>query len=224
MSKAQWTAVDHYLTSLFVPPDNALDYALKSSVAANLPPINVSPCQGKLLMLLTQMQAAKKILEIGTLGGYSTLWLARGLPHGQGLIVTLEADPRHADVASQNILNAKMEDRVQIVRGPALQTLPTPPVAGQAPFDLIFIDADKPNNPGYFEWALKLSRPGTLIIIDNVIRDGAVADSASKDPGVQGVRRMNDIIAAEKRVTATVIQTVGQKGYDGFALVRVNGD
>ena len=164
----------------------------------------------------------KKVLEIGTLGAYSTIWLARGLPPGQGRIITLEFEPKHADIAANNLAHAKLADTVEIIRGPALQSLATPAVQTHAPFDLIFIDADKQNNPGYFEWALKLSRPGTLIIIDNVIRDGKVADPKNTSSDVIGTRKMNDLIAKENRVTATTLQTVGAKGYDGLALVRVN--
>jgi predicted O-methyltransferase YrrM len=221
MSKQEWTAVDQYLADLFVPPDKALDHALSTSKAAELPDINVSPTQGKLLMLLAQIQGAKKVLEIGTLGGYSTIWLSRGLPLGQGRIITLEYDPKHAEVASRNFKQAKIDDLVEIIQGPALDSLATPAVQKQAPFDLIFIDADKTNNPGYFKWSLKLSRPGTLIIIDNVIRNGRVVDAKSKDADVVGTRQMNDLIKKEKRVAATAIQTVGIKGYDGFALVHV---
>ena len=221
MSTQDWTAVDRYLAELFVPADRALDHALRTSRAAGLPEINVSPTQGKLLMLLAQIQGAKKVLEIGTLGGYSTIWLSRGLPRASGKIVTLEFDPKHAEVASRNFKHAKLDGTVEIIRGPALESLATPALRNQAPFDLIFIDADKANNPHYFKWSLRLSRPGTVIIIDNVIRNGRVIDSKSKDPDVVGTRRMNDIIRKEKRVAATAIQTVGTKGYDGLAIVRV---
>jgi predicted O-methyltransferase YrrM len=223
MNKETWTKVDQYITDLFVPPDDALDHALRTSAAAGLPNINVSPNQGKLLMILAQIQGAKKVLEIGTLGGYSTIWLARGLPKGEGKIVTLEFEARHADVAEGNFERAGVADVVEIVRGAAIESLAKPAVQKHAPYDLIFIDADKPNNPGYFGWAMKLSRPGTLIIIDNVVRDGEVIDPKSKDPGVQGVRRMNEMIVKEKRVVATAFQTVGAKSYDGMAIVRVIG-
>jgi predicted O-methyltransferase YrrM len=221
MSKELWTKVDRYITDLFVPPDDALDHALRTSAEAGLPKINVTPNQGKLLMILAQIQGAKKVLEIGTLGGYSTIWLARGLPRGEGKVVTLEFDSRHVDIAQGNFDYAKIADRVEIVRGAALQSLATPAVQKHAPFDFIFIDADKQNNPGYFEWAMKLSRPGTLIVIDNVVREGEVIDPKSSDPGVQGVRRMNELIVKEKRVVATAFQTVGAKEYDGLAIVRV---
>jgi predicted O-methyltransferase YrrM len=222
MNQERWTAVDQYITDLFVPPDPALDEALKASAAADLPAISVTPNLGKLLMLLAQIQGARNILEIGTLGGYSTIWLARALPRG-GRLITLEADQKHAEIARANIVRAGLSDRVEVIVGKGLETLPTLAAKGAGPFDLIFIDADKPSNPDYFAWALKLSRPGSVIIIDNVVRDGAVIDAASEDASVQGVRRMNEIIAAERRVSATAIQTVGSKGYDGFAIARVTG-
>jgi predicted O-methyltransferase YrrM len=217
MTQERWTAVDRYITDLLIPPDPALDAALRASVAAGLPPINVSPSQGKLLMILAQLQGAKNILEIGTLGGYSTIWLARGLADG-GRLITLEADRKHADLARANIARAGLAGVVELILGRAIDTLPELAAKGRGPFDLIFIDADKSSLPDYFSWSLKLTRPGSVIIIDNVIRDGAVIDPASTDPDVQGVRRMNETMAAEKRVTATAIQTVGSKGYDGFAI------
>jgi predicted O-methyltransferase YrrM len=222
MAKEQWTAVDDYLTDLLVKPDAALDAALQSSADAGLPSIAVSACQGKLLHLLARTQGARNILEIGTLGGYSTIWLARALPAG-GRLITLEIDPKHAEVASANIARAGLADRVEVRLGNALELLPK--LAGErlSPFDLFFIDADKPSNPDYFTWALKLARPGSLIIVDNVIRDGKVIDAANSDPSIQGVRRLNDLIAAEPRVSATVIQTVGSKGYDGLAIALVIG-
>jgi predicted O-methyltransferase YrrM len=223
MTQERWTAVDRYITDLLVGPDPALDAALASSAAAGLPPIQVSPNQGKLLMLLAQLQGARNILEIGTLGGYSTIWLGRGLSQG-GRLITLEADPKHAELARGNIARAGLADAVEIILGRAMDTLPQLAARGRGPFDLIFIDADKPNLPDYFTWSLKLSRPGSLIIIDNVIRHGAVIDAANTAPDVLGVRRMNEMMAAEKRVTATAIQTVGSKGYDGFAIVRVNDE
>jgi predicted O-methyltransferase YrrM len=217
MTQERWTAVDRYITDLLVPQDPALDAALRASVAAGLPPINVSPSQGKLLMILAQLQGARNILEIGTLGGYSTIWLARGLSPG-GHLITLEADPKHADLARANIARAGLADVVELILGKALDTLPQLASNGRGPFDLIFIDADKASLPDYFTWSLKLSRPGSVIIIDNVIRDGAVIDATSTNLAVQGVRRMNEMMAAEKRVSATAIQTVGSKGYDGFAI------
>jgi predicted O-methyltransferase YrrM len=216
----RWAAVDHYITDLLVPSDPALDAALEASARAGLPTINVSPTQGKLLNVLARIQGAGKILEIGTLGGYSTIWLARALPAG-GRLITLEADPRHAEVARGNLAGAGLADVVDVRLGPALDTLPRLAAEGQAPFDLIFIDADKPNNPGYFEWALKLSRPASAIIVDNVVRSGKVADASNDDPRIIGSRRLHEMIAAEPRVTATTIQTVGSKGYDGFTLAVV---
>ncbi|MBN3958633.1 O-methyltransferase [Nostoc sp. NMS8] len=220
MTQEQWTAVDRYFTDLLVPSDPALDTALQTSAAAGLPPYNVSPNQGKLLLLLAQIQGARSILEIGTLGGYSTIWLARALP-SDGRLITLEADPKHAEVARANIAHAGLSKLVDLRLGQALSTLPQIAAENQGPFDLIFIDADKPNNPEYFAWALKLSRRGSLIIADNVVRNGAVIDSASTDPSVQGVRRFNELLASEPRVNATAIQTVGSKGYDGFAIAIV---
>jgi predicted O-methyltransferase YrrM len=223
MTQEQWTAVDRYLTDLLVPPDPALEAALQASAAAGLPPINVSPNQGKLLHLLARLQGARTILEIGTLGGYSTIWLARALPAG-GRLITLEAEPRYAGVARANIARAGLTDVVELRLGLALETLPQLAAEGRGPFDLIFIDADKPSIPEYFAWALKLSRRGSLIIVDNVVRKGAVIDAASDDPSVQGVRRFNELLAAERRVSATAIQTVGSKGYDGFAIALVTAD
>lgn len=220
MTQEQWTAVDRYFTDLLVPPDPALDAALQTSAAAGLPPHNVSPNQGKMLLLLAQIQGARTILEIGTLGGYSTIWLARALP-SDGRLITLEANPKHAEVAHTNIAHAGLSDIVDLRLGQALSTLPQ--IAGEGhTFYLIFIDADKPNNPDYFTWALKLSRSGSLIIADNVVRNGAVIDATSTDPSVQGVRRFNELLASEPRVSATAIQTVGSKGYDGFAIAIVN--
>jgi len=221
MTQERWTAVDRYIRDLLVPPDPALDAALRASAAAGLPPINVSPNQGKLLMLLAQLQGARNVLEIGTLGGYSTIWLGRGLSQG-GRLITLEADPKHAELARGNIARAGLAEVVEVILGRAIDTLPQLAATGRGPFDLIFIDADKPSLPDYFTWSLKLSRPGSVIIIDNVIRHGAVIDAANTAPDVLGVRRMNEMMAAEKRVTATAIQTVGSKGYDGFAIARVN--
>jgi predicted O-methyltransferase YrrM len=221
MDKELRANVDRYIADLLVPSDKALDEALKASAAAELPPINVSVTQGKLLMLIAQIQGAKNILEIGTLGGYSTIWLARGLPSDGGYVVTLEVDAKHAQVARANIARAGFADKVELILGKAIDSLGLLQVGSRGPFDLIFIDADKANLPEYFQASLKLSRPGTVIIIDNVIRDGKVIDGASTDKDIQGVRRMNTMLAAEKGVAATAIQTVGSKGYDGFALVRV---
>lgn len=220
MTQEKWSAVDRYITDLLVPSDPALDAALRASAAAGLPPINVAPNQGKLLMLLAQAQGARNILEIGTLGGYSTIWLARALP-ADGRLITLEFDPKHAEVARANIERAGLADVVEVRLGRALDTLKQLAAENRGPFDLIFIDADKPGYPDYFPWALKLSRPGSMIIADNVVRNGAVIDADSSDPNVQGMRRFNELLAAEPRVSATVIQTVGSKGYDGFAIALV---
>lgn len=223
MSQDQWTAVDEYFSSLFIPSDAVLDAALAASDAAGLPPHNVAPNQGKLLMLLAQIHGAKRILEIGTLGGYSTIWLARALPP-DGQIITLEANPTHAEVARANIARAGFADRVEVRLGRAVDSLAALAEAGGDPFDLIFIDADKPSNPDYLAWSLKLSRRGTLIIADNVVRDGTVIHPDSSDPNVQGIRRFNALIAADPRVSVTAVQTVGSKGYDGFALALVVAD
>jgi predicted O-methyltransferase YrrM len=222
MDQAQWTRVDDYLTTALGLSDAVLDAAVEASRAAGLPAISVSPAQGKLLHLLARAIGARQVLEIGTLGGYSTIWLARALPAG-GRLITLEVDPRHAEVARTNFVQAGLADVVELRLGPALETLPRLAAEGGGPFDLVFIDADKPNIPAYFTWALSLTRPGSAIVVDNVVRGGAVADPASDDPSVQGVRRLNELIAAEPRVSATVIQTVGGKGYDGFALALVGG-
>jgi predicted O-methyltransferase YrrM len=221
MSNDTWTAVDDYFAKLLISPDKSLDQASADSQAAGLPPIAVSPLQGKQLLLLAQMQSPKEILEIGTLGGYSTIWLARALPD-DGRLVTLEFSPKHAEIAKANIARAGLSHKVEIRVGPALETLPLLAAEKRGPFDFIFVDADKRNNPGYFEWALKLSRPGSVILVDNVVRDGAVADLKNTDPDIVGIRRMHELIAAEPRVNATAIQTVGAKGYDGYTLIRVN--
>lgn len=213
----QWTAVDKYYADLLVAPDAALDAALRDSAAAGLPSIHVAPNQGKLLHLLARSIGARKILEIGTLGAYSTIWLARALPAG-GKLITLEANPRHAEVAGANLTRAGISDKVELILAPAIETLPRLEREHRGPFDLIFIDADKPSTAAYFEWAVKLSRPGTMIIVDNVVRKGAVVDAASADENVQGIRRFATAMAAEKRVTATAVQTVGSKGYDGFVI------
>jgi predicted O-methyltransferase YrrM len=223
----RWTAVDRYISDHLVPADSALEAALQDSDAAGLPSIAVTPNQGKLLELLARVQGARSILELGTLGGYSTIWLARALP-ADGRLVTLEADPRFAEVARANIARASVADVVELRVGAALETLPQLHAEGAGPFDLIFIDADKQNYPGYFEWSLKLSRPGTLIIGDNVVRDGAILDPEAYDPEhgddlIKGVRRFYELVSAEPRVSgsATAIQTVGAKGHDGFALMIV---
>jgi predicted O-methyltransferase YrrM len=221
MSPEQWTDVDRYLTGLLVRPDSVLDAALADSAARGLPAINVSPPLGKLLHLLARIQGARTILEVGTLGGYSTIWLARALPAAGGRLVTLEADAIHAEVARANLDRAGLLNVVEIRLGPALETLPKLAADGAGPFDLVFIDADKPSTADYFAWALKLSRPGSLIVVDNVIRGGGVTDQGNTDAKVKGVRRCLEMMAAEPRVTATAIQTVGGKGYDGFAVAVV---
>jgi predicted O-methyltransferase YrrM len=223
MSQDLWTEVDNYFIDLFLPPDAALDAALQASEAAGLPAIAVAPNQGKLLMLLAQLRGARTILEIGTLGGYSTIWLARALP-ADGRLISLEANAAHAEVARTNLARAGLGALVEVRTGRALHTLPKLAAEGRGPFDLIFIDADKANTPDYFAWALKLSRRGALIIADNVVRDGAVIDANSDDPDVRGIRRFSELAAAEPRVSATVIQTVGRKGYDGLALALVVAD
>ena len=223
MTEQQWTAVDRYFADLLIAPDPALDAALAASTAAGLPAINVSPNQGKLLYLLARAIGARRILEIGTLGGYSAIWLARALPAG-GRLVSLEADPRHAEVARGNIAGAGLAEVAEVRVGAALETLPRLAAEGGDPFDFTFIDADKENNAEYFAWALRLSRLGGLIVVDNVVRRGNVIDASSRDPDIQGVRQCNERLAAEPRVSATAMQTVGGKGYDGFAIALVTGD
>ncbi len=217
-----WTRVDDYIDSQLIPPDPALDHARETSVEAELPKIAVTASQGKLLHVLARSVSARNILEVGTLGAYSTIWLARALPV-DGRLVTLEANPKHAEVSRSNIAYAGLAEVVELREGPALDTLPELAAEGLAPFDFIFIDADKENNANYFQWALKLARPGSLIFIDNVIREGEVANATSKDPMVQGVHHLNEALAKEPRVVATTIQTVGTKGYDGFTLALVVG-
>lgn len=223
MTQDVWNAVDRYFAGLLVPPDPALDEALQASSRAGLPTINVSPSQGKFLHLLVKLQGARKVLEIGTLGGYSTIWLARAVGAG-GRVITLEVEARHAEVARSNFARAGVQDRIELRLGPALETLPQLAAQGAGPFDFIFIDADKPAIPDYFTWALKLARRGSLIVVDNVVRKGAVVDASSSDPDVQGVRRFLNMLAAEKCVDATALQTVGSKGYDGLALALVTGE
>src|SRR5580693_4145349 len=223
MEKELWKAVDQYTTGLLIPSDPALDGALAASDAAGLPTISVSPSQGKMLMLLARLAGASRILEIGTLGGYSSIWLARALKPG-GRLVTLEANPKHAEVASGNIAHAGFASVVEVRLGDARAGIQKLVAEGAAPFDLIFIDADKSGIPHYVEWSLKLSHRGTLIIVDNVIRDGALIDDKNDDPNVKGVRRLHEMLATEPRLSATTIQTVGSKGYDGFTLALVTMD
>ncbi|GAA1904968.1 O-methyltransferase [Streptomyces durmitorensis] len=220
MTQQQWTAVDTYFTDLLTPSDEALTAALHDSDAAGLPQISVAPNQGKLLQLLAQIQGAHRILEIGTLGGYSTIWLARALP-ADGRLITLEYSPVHADVARGNLARAGLDKLTEVRVGPAVDSLAALVAEDAAPFDLVFIDADKVNNPHYVEWSLKLTRPGSLIIIDNVVRSGEVANADSTDPGVLGTRSALDIIAGHPKLSGTALQTVGTKGYDGLALARV---
>jgi predicted O-methyltransferase YrrM len=221
--KDHWVEVDTYIDDLFVHPDPVLDAALAASAAAGLPDIEVAPSHGKLLMLLATIRGARRILEIGTLGGYSTIWLARALP-ADGRLISLEASAKHADVARANIERAGLSSVAEVRVGQALDTLPRLEEEGAGPFDFVFIDADKTNNAAYFQWALKLSRPGTAIFADNVVRYGAVADRANTDPSVKGARSFLELIAEEPRVSATAIQTVCVKGHDGFALAVVKGE
>jgi predicted O-methyltransferase YrrM len=220
MSATLWNQVDDYFAGHLLDRDPALQAALEASREAGLPDIAVSPTQGKLLNLIARVQGARNILEIGTLGGYSALWLAKAMPAG-GRLVTLEADPKHAEVARANLSRAGYGNQVQVRLGAALDTLPELEREGAGPFDLAFIDADKRSNPEYFQWALKLSRRGGLIIVDNVVRAGRVLDGTSEDEAVQGVRRLVEMMGRETRVSVTAIQTVGAKGHDGFALALV---
>jgi len=214
MSERQWREVDRYIEQQLLGDDPVLEQVLRASDDAGLPSIALSPAQGKLLYLLASMREARSILEVGTLGGYSTIWLARALP-ADGRLVTLELNPRYAEVAAANAELAGLAGLIKIEVGPALVA------ADAGPFDLVFIDADKRSTPDYFELALELSRPGSVIVADNVVRDGALADAGSHDPGAQGMRRFHELLAADPRVSATTIQTVGSKGYDGFTLALV---
>ncbi len=219
MAENLWHAVDDYIGERLVGEDEALHEVAKASDRAGLPSIAVAPNQGKLLHLYARMIGAKRVLEIGTLGGYSTIWLARALPEG-GQVVTLEYSPAHAEVAQANFARAGVADRVQVRVGAALETLPA--LEGEEPFDLVFIDADKQNNSRYFRWALKLTKPGSVIVVDNVVRGGAIADATRDSSDVVGTRELYDMVGADPRVTATAVQTVGSKGYDGFLIARVN--
>ena len=217
MTERAWTAVDEYVSGLLAPHDEALAEALEASGRAGLPSIQVSPPQGKLLALLAESIGATRILEFGTLGGYSTIWLARALGDG-GRLITLEADPGYADVATESIARAGLSDLVDLRVGPALDALPQLEAEGAGPFDLTFVDADKVHTPEYFAWAVEHSRPGALIIADNVVRDGRLADPGCDDPAIEAQRRLHEAIAGDPRLTATTIQTVGGKGYDGFTI------
>ena len=220
MGQERWSAVDEYVGGLLAPHDQALDAALGAAEEAGLPPIQVSPPQGQLLNLLARTLGAKRILEFGTLAGYSTIWLGRALADG-GRLITLEADPAYADVARANIARAGLSEVVDLRVGPALDTLPALAAEGAGLFDLTFIDADKVHSPAYFAWSLERSRPGCLIVVDNVVRDGSLAETDSDDATIQAQRRLHEMLAAEPRVTATTIQTVGSKGYDGFSIALV---
>jgi len=216
----RWKAVDDYFAAVLGGNDPIMDEVLKACDRAGLPSIQVSPLQGRMLMLLAQMAGARRILEIGTLGGYSTIWLARALPQG-GELVTLEAEPRHAEAAKANFERAGFSRMVEIKLGLAAETLEAMVKEGVRPFDFIFIDADKPGYPAYLDLAMRLSWPGTVIVADNMVRQGAVADAESQDEAVKAVRAFTEKAATDKRLTATAIQTVGAKGYDGFVLLRV---
>jgi len=221
VSLEQWTAVDRYINDKMVATDGALDGAQRAAQAAGLPPISVSVAQGKLLQVLAQLHGARKILEIGTLGGYSTIWMARALPD-DGRLISLEIDPKHAEVAQASLARAGVADKVEIRLGAAIDTLEKLAAEGAGPFDLVFIDADKASNADYFAWAVTLSRPGTMIIVDNVVRNGGVLDAETDNVDIVGTRRLFDAVAAEGRVNATAIQTVGAKGYDGFVIAVVD--
>jgi len=220
MTEQLWTDVDRYIDARVAPPDPVLEAALREAQDAGLPAISVSPSQGKLLTVLARSINARRVLELGTLAGYSTIWLARALPP-DGRVVTLEFDPKHAAVAQKNFERAKLAPMIDLRVGPAIETLPKLAAEKLDPFDFVFIDADKPNTPEYFEWALKLSRPGALIIVDNIVRDGKLANLASDDASVRAMQRFMDSLArlsTENRVVASAVQTVGSKGYDGFAI------
>ncbi|WP_340380100.1 O-methyltransferase [Streptomyces sp. SS7] len=221
MSESQvWEAVDAYFTDHLAPDDEVTSAALRDSEAAGLPGINVTANQGKLLQLLAEIQGARTILEIGTLGGYSTIWLARALP-ADGRLISLEYDPRHAEVAVRNIARAGLDKVVEVRVGAALESLPRLADENPPPFDLVFIDADKANNPHYLEWALRLTSTGSLIVVDNVVRGGRVVDAGSTEGDVRGTRAAIELIGSHPRLSGTAVQTVGAKGYDGFALARV---
>jgi predicted O-methyltransferase YrrM len=221
VNQGLWTAVDEYLNEVLVGADESLEHALAHSTDAGLPAIAVSPTQGKFMMMLARVQGARRILEIGTLGAYSTIWFAKALP-ADGRIITIESEPKHAEVARENIEAAGFGGMVDVRLGKALDVLPDISAENLGPFDFTFIDADKPNIPEYFDWALRLSHSGSIIIVDNVIREGAVIDADSEDASVEGVRRLNDRLARESSVTVTTLQTVGGKGYDGFTIALVN--
>lgn len=221
MSETQWDAVDRYLTEALLPSDAILAEVLERCAAADLPPISVSPAQGCLLHLLVKMSGARNVLEVGTLGGYSSIWLARALPtHGR--LLTIELDPRHVEIARANIERAGLSEVVELYCGFAIEVLPTLASEGLSPFDFVFIDADKENTAAYFDWAIQLARPGSVIVVDNVVRNGAVVDPHSEDSSVQGIRCFLAAATNDDRITMTALQTVGSKGYDGFAVGIVN--
>ncbi len=220
MDQSRWNEMDAYIVEKLAPPDEAFDAALAANKAGGLPAIDVSPPQGKLLAFFARMIGARRVLEIGTLGGYSTIWFARALPE-DGVVVTLEFSEKHAAVARANFARLGLDSRIDLRVGPALATLPLLAEEGAGPFDLFFIDADKAGIPDYVEWALKLARPGAVIVVDNVVRSGAVLNSASEDPDIRGIRRFYEMAAAEPRLDVTAIQTVGFKGWDGFAVALV---
>ena len=220
MPQALWSQVDQVLNRALLGEDLVLEAALQASHAAGLPAIAVAPNQGKMLQLMAQMAGARRILEVGTLAGYSAIWLARALPE-DGRLISLEIDPHHAEVARANLAAAGLADRTEVRLGPAIEALPKLAAEGAGPFDLVFIDADKARNADYFAWALKLTRPGSLIVVDNVVRRGEIAEAGSDDPNVVGVHRLLDLVGREPRVSATAIQTVGEKGHDGFLMARV---
>ena len=222
MSQDQWTTVDNYFDGLFVPSDEVLTATMQAITDAGLPAISVSPTQGKLLYILAKMHHVRSVLEIGTLGGYSTIWIARALP-ADGRVITLEIDPKHAAVARANIARAGLPAKVEVMVGKAIESLPQIDASSAGPFDLVFIDADKVSTPDYLTWAFRLTKPGSLIIVDNVVRNGAVADPATTDPHVQGVQKGLAMLATDKRVITTAMQTVGSKGYDGLAIALVTG-
>jgi predicted O-methyltransferase YrrM len=223
MTQELWTGVDRYLEDLLLPQDPVLEAAVRSGAAAGFPMDQVSPSQGRLLFLLAKAVAARNILEIGTLAGYSAIWMARALPPG-GRLLTLESDPQHVEIARANIGRAGLESLLEVRLGPALDSLPQVAAEGRGPFDLAFIDADKQSNPEYFQWALHLARRGGLIVVDNIVRGGAVADGGNADAAVQGTRRFLEMAAAEPKVCAAAFQTVGRKGYDGMAILLVTAD
>lgn len=218
-----WIAVEKYIAGHVVPPDSALDAAREANASAGLPAIDVSACEGKFLHLLARLAGARRILEIGTLGGYSAIWLARALPPG-GRLITLELEPKHAEVAKANLDRAGVAHLVEIRVGRALDLLDELDREDAAPFDFFFIDADKSNGPRYLSWAVRHARPGSVIVVDNVVRDGYIVDAGNTDPDIKGTRQVFGMLAAEPRLTATALQTVGSKGYDGFAIALVTGD